>query len=52
MNIISKLLLGVGSREEIKVTPYKILKIAIMLGLAFFGVIAILLFFASKLIVF
>lgn len=50
MNIISKLLLGVGSREEIKVTPYKILKIAIMLGLAFFSAIALLLIIASKLI--
>jgi hypothetical protein len=50
MNIISKLLLGVGSKEDINVTPYIILKIAVVLGLTFFGAIGILIFFASKLI--
>jgi hypothetical protein len=52
MNIISKLLLGVGSKEldDIQITPFKIFKIAIVLGLTFFGAIGLLIFFASKLI--
>jgi hypothetical protein len=50
MNIISKLLLGVGSKEDIKVTPYKILQIAILLGVAFFSAVALLLIIVSKLI--
>ncbi len=50
MRIVMKLLFGLGGEEKINITTRFILETAVILLLAFFGVIGLLLLLASKLI--
>jgi hypothetical protein len=47
---IGKLLIGVGTSEEYEITPNRILISALLVGLIFFGTIAVLISLASLII--